>query len=133
MTLRDFSFENLSRSTQIVAGIAIALGVFSAGYVFYLKGMIQQRDNLQVEIRQLEVAVAQATAVQSQINRFKEELVALDQRLADLRQILPDDKETPYVLRSVQEMAAASNLKILKFNPQPVAPHDFYVDWPIRL
>jgi len=133
MVLKDFKLENLSRTTQLVVFAAVALGILSAGYVLYIKGMQQQRNMLQGEIRKLEIAVAQATAVESQISRFKEELAALDRRLIQLRRILPDNKETPTVLRSVQEMAAGSNLKILKFNPQPVVPHDFYSDWPITI
>jgi len=30
-------------------------------------------------------------------------------------------------------MAAASNLKISKFDPQPVVPRAFYADWPITM
>src|SRR5688572_33377873 len=30
-------------------------------------------------------------------------------------------------------MAAASNLKILRFTPQPVMPRTFYSDWPILI
>ena len=30
-------------------------------------------------------------------------------------------------------MAASSNLKILKFTPQPVVPRAFYSDWPIQI
>jgi Tfp pilus assembly protein PilO len=33
----------------------------------------------------------------------------------------------------VQQMAASSNLKILKFTPQPVIPRAFYSDWPIQI
>jgi type IV pilus assembly protein PilO len=133
MALRDFKFENLSRSIQLVIVLALAAGIGILGYMLFLKEPIERRDALQSEIRKLEVAVAQATAVESQLARFKAELAQLDLRLQELRQILPNHKETPNVLRSVQEMAAASNLKILKFNPQPVAPHDFYSDWPITL
>jgi type IV pilus assembly protein PilO len=133
MALKDFKFENLSRSTQLIVALALAAGLTSLGYMLYLKEPIQRRNALQTEVRKLEVAVAQATAVESQITRFKQELAQLDLRLQELRRILPNHKETPNVLRSVQEMAAASNLKILKFNPQPVAPHDFYSDWPITL
>jgi type IV pilus assembly protein PilO len=133
MALRDFKLQNLSRTTQIVLFAAIAIGITSLGYVLYLKDLIQQRSTLRVEIRQLEISVAQATAVQSQIERFKEELALLDQRLMELRRILPDTKETPQILRTVLEMASTSNLKIIKFDPQPVAPHDFYSDWPITV
>jgi type IV pilus assembly protein PilO len=133
MTLRDFKFENLSRSTQIVLFLAIAAAIASLGYAYYLKEQIQQRSALQAEIRKLEATVAQTTAVESQIDSFQKELASLERRLAELRRILPDHKETPHVLRSVQEMAGVSNLKIVKFNPQPVAPHDFYSDWPITI
>ena len=37
------------------------------------------------------------------------------------------------MLRSVQQMAASSNLKIDRFTPQPVVPRAFYSDWPIQI
>lgn len=133
MTLGDFKIDSLSRSTQILIVVALTVGFTALVYTFFLKSMIEERDAIQMEIRQLEVSVAQATAVESQLNRFKIEVAQLDLRLAELRKILPDRKETPDVLRSVQQMAAASNLKIIKFNPQPVAPREFYSDWPINM
>jgi type IV pilus assembly protein PilO len=133
MTLGDFKFDSLSRPTQILVVAALTVGFAALVYVFVLKDMIEQREAIQAEIRQLEVSVAQATAVESQLDRFKAEVARLDIRLAELRKILPDQKETPHVLRSVQQMAAASNLKIIKFNPQPVAPREFYSDWPINM
>ena len=57
----------------------------------------------------------------------------IEQRLELMKSILPSQKETPQVLRSIQEMAASNNLKILKFTPQSVVPKDFYVDWPIEI
>lgn len=133
MALRDFKFETLPRTTQIVVFAALASGIAALGYAYLLRGLIEQRSALRAEVRQLEITVAQVTAVQSQLDRFKAELALLDERLAELRRILPDTKETPQILRNVQEMAAASNLKIIKFDPQPVAPHEFYTDWPITL
>jgi type IV pilus assembly protein PilO len=50
-----------------------------------------------------------------------------------LQSILPSEKETPTILRSIQRMAEASNLKIRKFTPQPVIPSAFYSDWPIAI
>ena len=98
MALKDFKFENLSRSTQLIVALALAAGLISLGYMLYLKDPIQRRNALQAEIRKLEVAVAQATAVESQITRFKQELVQLDLRLRELRRIHPSHKETPNVL-----------------------------------
>ncbi|HYK90526.1 MAG TPA: type 4a pilus biogenesis protein PilO, partial [Acidobacteriota bacterium] len=115
----------------IVTLIAIALSVVF--YVFYLKGALEERDALRVEVQKLEKSVAEATAIANQLAQFKRELAELEARLNTLRSILPAAKETPMVLRSVQEMAVASGLKIMKFSPSPIVPRAFYVDWPIGL
>ena len=75
-------------------------------YLYYLKDRIIQRDVIQAEIARLELSVAQGTAIENQLKRFKQELAQLEERLAVLRSILPSEKETPAVLRSVQKMAA---------------------------
>jgi type IV pilus assembly protein PilO len=133
MAISDYSFEKLPRSIQILifSGLIVCLAVLF--YVYYVKDLVKQENSLQADVVKLEASVAQGTAIESQLNRFKQELVQLEDRLAVLRSILPAQKETPAVLRSVQQMAASSNLKILKFTPQPVVPRDFYSDWPIMI
>ena len=133
MAIRDFRFESLPRSVQIVIFAALIGCLASVFYLYYLKDLIIQRDAIQAEIARLELAVAQGTAIENQLKRFKQELAQLEERLAVLRSILPSEKETPAVLRSVQKMAAASNLKINKFIPKPVIPRAFYSDWPIQI
>jgi type IV pilus assembly protein PilO len=126
-------FESQPRLVQIgiIAAVIAALGV--AFYVFYFRGALETRDALKAEVDKLEISIAQGTAVARQAKRFEEELKGLQARLEELRSILPNQKETPEVLRSVQQMAASSNLKIIKFQPQPVLPRTFYSDWPIQL
>lgn len=133
MALPNFRFEDLPRSRQILIVGILALGLAYVAYAYYFQPMMEQRGALQSEINQLEIEVAQSAAVSSQLKRFKAEVSSLEGRLATLRQILPEEKETPVVLRSVQEMASSSNLKIMKFGPQPVVPRAFYADWPIQL
>jgi len=133
MALKDFKFENLPRSAQI--GVFAVLGLILAGifYSMYLRDLITRRDVLRKEVSQLEVSVAQGRAVASQIEKFKQELAQLEERMKVLRQILPSEKETPQVLKSVQSMASSSNLNILKFVPQPIVNRTFYSDWPIQM
>lgn len=129
----SFKLENLPRMAQVGISLALGIAVAFAGYWFFLKDVIQTRSNLQREISQLQVAVAQATSVERRLAQFKRDLAELDVRLNELRRILPAEKETPEVLRAVQRMAAESNLKIVKFAPQPVASRAFYLDWPITM
>ena len=133
MGIRDYRFESLPRSVQVVIFVALVGCLAFVFYLYYLKDLIIQRDVIQAEIARLELSVAQGTAIENQLKRFKQELAQLEERLAVLRSILPSEKETPAVLRSVQKMAAASNLKINKFIPKPVIPRTFYSDWPIEI
>jgi len=133
MAISDYRFDHLPRSTQVVVFTVIVLCLAVAFYFYYLKDIVKERDNIQADIARLEVSVAHATAIESRLKRFREELKQLEERLAVLQAILPAEKETPTVLRSVQQMASSSNLKIQKFTPQPVVPHVFYSDWPIQI
>ncbi len=131
MDLKNLRLGNLSRKTQWALFAFVALAMVAGFYYFVLRGQLQERDQLRSEVAELERSVAQTSAVASQLERFKQELAALEKRLMELRSILPSEKETPQLLRSTQEMAAASALKITRFYPQPVIPRPFHSDWPI--
>ena len=133
MDLKDIRLDNLPRTVQhaILAGLIVCLAVLF--YMYFMKGLLRERDALKAEIVNLEASVAKMTAVESQLKEFEKELSKLERYLADLRSILPAQKETPTVLRSVQHMAVSSNLKILKFSPKPTITRDFYSDWPIEI
>jgi type IV pilus assembly protein PilO len=133
MALEKLKLDNLPRKYQLILVAVLAIGLGATGYSFWIKDQVAARATLKGDIAVLEKAVAQASEVETRLNQFKTELAALDARLTILRRILPSQKETPDVLRSVQQMAAESNLKIIKFAPQPVAGRSFYSDWPISM
>jgi len=133
MDIKELRFENLPRSTQIVVFALLIASICFVFYSYFIKDLIKEKDRLKADIAKLEAAVAQGAAIESRLRSFKQELAQLEQRLEVLRSILPAQKETPAVLRSVQQMAASSNLKINKFVPQPVIPRAFYSDWPIQI
>jgi len=133
MNLKDLRLKNMSRTAQAIVLLVVAGALCGAFYYFVLQKPIAECKTLQTEVNKLQVSVGQGKAIESQLEQFKTELAQLELRLKELRKILPPEKETPIVLRSIQQMAASSNLKILKFTPQPLKAHDFYVDWPIQI
>lgn len=133
MAIKDFRFKNLPRSTQTVVFTVFIACLCLVFYLYFIKDLVAEHRRLQADIAKLELSVAQGTAIEARLHLFKQELVQLEQRLAILQAILPTQKETPTVLRSVQQMAASSNLKINRFVPQPVIPRAFYSDWPIQI
>jgi len=133
MNLKEFRFDSLPRTTQVIVFSFFVLCLALTFYWYFLKGLLKERSRLRTEISKLELSVAQGMAIEGRLRQFKQELAQLEQRLAVLQSILPAEKETPAVLRSVQRMAASSNLKINKFTPQAVVPRGFYSDWPIQI
>jgi type IV pilus assembly protein PilO len=133
MAISDYRLNNLPRSIQILIFTVMVICLASGFYLYYLQDLIQEHETIQAEIAKLEVSVQRATAIETQLQQFKQELVQLEKQLAELQSILPAEKETPSFLRSVQQMASSSNLKINKFQPQALVPRDFYSDWPIQI
>src|SRR5436309_13776800 len=133
MPLKDFRFETLPRSTQLLVIGVLLVGLSGAVYMLYLKDLIERRSSLENDVARLEKTVAQETAILTRLSQFKREVAELDRRLEVLRAILPSEKETPILLARVQDLAASSNLKIMKFVPQAIVPRAFYVDWPIQV
>jgi len=133
MALGNFKFQSLPSSYQILISVALAAGLTYVVYLYYFQPMLDERSSLQSDVDKLEVEVAQGAAIAGQLKKFKEEVARLEERLAELSKILPAEKETPIVLRGVQDMASSSNLKILRFIPKPTVPRAFYSDWPIEL
>jgi type IV pilus assembly protein PilO len=133
MAFDNLKLDKLPRKYQWLLAAVLGIGLSLAGYSFLLSDLFAQRSKLKNDIEALQKAVAQASGVEARLGQFKAELAALDAHLENLRRILPSQKETPDVLRSVQLMAAESNLKITKFAPQPVLARSFYSDWPIAM
>jgi type IV pilus assembly protein PilO len=133
MAIGKLNLDNLPRKYQLLIVACLTVALLATGYWFWIKEMVDTRATLKKEIAVLEKSVAQASEVEARLNQFKADLARLDSHLESLRRILPSQKETPDVLRSVQQMAKESNLKIVKFAPQPVAARSFYSDWPISM
>jgi type IV pilus assembly protein PilO len=127
----DYHFENLPGSALALVFATLAAGLVAVFYVFYLRGPLEERENLRAELTQLEPAIAQGTTIERQRGRFRSELTRLDERFEILRRILLPSKEIGGVFRAVQQMASASNLRITRFTPQPAVPRAFYSAWPI--
>jgi type IV pilus assembly protein PilO len=133
MAISNYRMDNLPRSIQILIFTGLVICLALGFYVYYLKDLIQEQASIQAEISRLEVSVQRATAIETQLSQFKQELIQLEAHLAELQSILPAEKETPEFLRSVQQMATSSNLKINKFQPKALFHREFYSDWPIEI
>ena len=57
----------------------------------------------------------------------------LELQLANLRQIVPDEKEVDSFIRLVEGASAASGVAVRRFTAKPVVPQDYYVEVPFEM
>ncbi len=116
--------------------LVFALLVGGSGYVFYayyitpLRAQVQGQQN---RIRRLRQDVQKGKQLEQRIPSLKKGIANQRKRLANFRRTLPSEKETPELMRHIQNMAAANQLQIRSFKSQETIKRDFYVDWPINI
>jgi type IV pilus assembly protein PilO len=131
--MADMNPKSMSPAVQIALPLilmAVILGVF---YFMYWAptGEDLQRKTVALEGLKKEIAALEVTA--SRLSEFQRNVAELEQRLEMLKRILPPQKETPDLVRKLQNLASQSNLKIRQLNPQSTVKKDFYEEYPISL
>lgn len=122
----------LEQRQQIMLG-ALALGVLFLFWYYPLRSVGAEVETLEGRVQQLTNEVQRGQVVQAQLPRFQKEVEELELRLDELKDVLPDQKETAEIVRRVEELAVESNLDIKSFAPQATIRSNFYEDWPIRI
>jgi len=88
---------------------------------------------LDQRISELTAEVETARAVTARLPQFEADVKELSIQLDELKQVLPDEKETAEIVRRVEQLAVESDLSIRSFTPQATVAYEFYEDWPIRM
>jgi type IV pilus assembly protein PilO len=129
----DISLTKLPWYAQIGAFVALAVGGCGAFYYYYemparveMKGREQQLAALQLDVKKgLDTA--------RKLPEFRAQVTELEGRLANLRAVLPEEKDAADLLRRLQSVATQSNLEIRSFRPNPTVTKQLHAEWPITL
>src|SRR5437763_14647840 len=116
-------------------GAFVALAGAGVGVFFYCYEMPARPDMASRE--------TQLTALRGDINKglntakklpeFQAQVTDLEGRLANLKQILPEEKDAADLLNRMQTVAAQSNMTIKGFKPNPTVMKQLHAEWPITL
>ena len=116
-------------------GAFVALAGTGVGVFFYYYEMPARADMASRE--------TQLTALRGDINKglntakklpeFQSQVTELEGRLANLKQILPEEKDAADLLNRLQTVAAQSNMTIKGFKPNPTVTKQLHAEWPITL
>jgi type IV pilus assembly protein PilO len=129
----DISLTKLPWYAQIAAFVvlsAVGVGLFYYYYEVPARADIAARE---VTLKALHADVKKGQDTERKLPQFREQVDELEQRLASLSEVLPEEKDGADLLRQMQTTAVQSNLVIRSFKPAPVVTKQLHAEWPIAL
>jgi len=111
---------------RLVAFMAIG-GVMYAGFWYFVTSSTRKETKaMEDEIAQLRPRNAQAQIVQQNLNNFKAAYKAREEEYAELKALLPEQRELTMVLQGIQDRARSNGLVLTRFNPKEDLQQDNY-------
>jgi Tfp pilus assembly protein PilO len=102
-------------------------GVLYAGFWYFVtKGPRSETKTMEEEIAQLRTRNAQAAIVQQNLNNFKAAYKAREEEFAELKALLPEQREVTMVLQGIQDRAKTNGLVLTRFTPKEDVQQDNY-------
>ncbi len=133
MALESISVSKLPQRTQLALLTLVMAGLFYVFYSFYIQPLKTEVNALGSQLNDLTNEVQKGQIVYSRLPEFKKQVREQEIKLATLRSILPERKQTAEIVYGLEQLARESRLRIKSFQPQGTVRKDFYEDWPILL
>jgi type IV pilus assembly protein PilO len=109
---------------------ALVGGIYA--YLLYLP-KASELEGLRGQELQLQRRLNEVRAVAENVDKFEQEIAALERKLKIALRQLPDSKELPVLLTDVNTLGKTSGLEIKAFRPSPEIKRDFYAEVPIEI
>ncbi len=129
----QLSLSKLPWWGQIAAFVLVCAGAAFGFWNFYVAEMQADIDMRQSRLTSLRADISRGVATARRLPEFESQVTQLEQRLENLRQVLPEEKDVADILRRIQGLATQSNLTIQRFTPQPPIQQQLYAEIPYRL
>ena len=129
----DLSLSKLPWWGQIGAFVLVCGGAVYGFYEFYVSEMQADITTRETRLTSMRADIARGVATARRLPEFESQVTQLEQRLENLRQVLPEERDVADILRRIQGLATQSNLAIQSFKPLPVVAQAMYQEVPYRL
>jgi type IV pilus assembly protein PilO len=129
----DISLTKLPWYAQIGAFVLLAfagVGVFYYYFELPEQGEIKSREQ---QLKSIRADINKGLTTANQLDKFRGDVETLEAQLQLQRAELPEEKDAADLLRSLQVLAAKSDLTIKSFKPSPTVTKQIHAEWPISL
>jgi type IV pilus assembly protein PilO len=119
---------------QVLIVVVVCGGLLAGFWYQYLTPIQEDIQAKKGQIDELQKTIAKSLQQQKELEKIKKEAIDLQARLDTLKMVLPSEKETDQIFRSVQQEATASGLRVTRVAPRanPI-DHEVYLEYPIDL
>ena len=111
---------------RLVAFLVVGGGLYFAFSYFVTGGTRKETKSMEEEIARLRPLNAQAQIVSQNLNNFKATYKAREEEFAELKALLPEQRELTMVLQGIQDRARSNGLVLSRFNPKEDVQQDNY-------
>jgi type IV pilus assembly protein PilO len=126
--MADNPLTKLPLMGQLAVAVVLAVVIGGLFYYFQWSGMVAQEEQKTTDLSALQSDIRSLEVTANKLQEFQREVALREAKLEMLKRILPADKETPELMKKVQDLATQSNLSVKKFNPGPTVNREFPVE-----
>jgi type IV pilus assembly protein PilO len=117
---------NLPWYVRFVVFVAVAGAMYAGFWYFVTRGTRAETKAMQDEIAQLLPRNAQAQIASQRLNEFRASFKAREEEYAELKALLPEQRELTMVLQGIQDRARNTGLVLARFSPKDDVQRDNY-------
>ncbi|HSL56073.1 MAG TPA: type 4a pilus biogenesis protein PilO [Pyrinomonadaceae bacterium] len=111
---------------RLFAFLVIGGVMYTGFWYFVTSGTRKETKAMEDEIAQLRARNSQASIVQQNLNNFKAAYKAREEEYAELKALLPEQKEVTMVLQGIQDRVKSNGLTLMRFFPKEDLQQDNY-------
>jgi len=111
---------------RLVVFVAIAGAMYTGFWYFMTRGTRQETKTMQDEIATLLTRNAQAQIASQRLNEFRAIYKAREEEYAELKALLPEQRELTMVLQGIQDRVHNTGLVLARFNPKEDVQQENY-------
>ena len=118
---------------QVGAFVALAVAGCGLFYYYYEEPARTEMASRQTQLDALRGDISKGLTTAKKLPEFRQQVTDLEGRLANLKAILPEEKDAADLLNRMQTVASQSNMTIKGFKPSPTVTKQLHAEWPITL
>ena len=129
----ELTLTKLPWYAQVGAFVALAVAGCGIFYYYYEVPARSEMASRQTQLDALRGDISKGLTTAKKLPEFRQQVTDLEGRLANLKAILPEEKDAADLLNRMQTVAAQSNMTIKGFKPAPTVTKQLHAEWPITL